>query len=44
MNNNFQDAVVTKYNIFNSLFLSLPYRGIFQTGSLLPLLTQHSEV
>jgi len=44
MNNSFQDVVVTKYNIFNSLFLSLPYRGIFQTGSLLPLLTQHSEV
>ncbi|WP_167277040.1 phosphoenolpyruvate carboxylase [Dyadobacter arcticus] len=44
MNNSFQDAVVTKYNIFNSLFLSLPYRGIFQTGSLLPILTQQSEV
>jgi phosphoenolpyruvate carboxylase len=39
----FQDAVVTKYNIFNSLFLSLPYRGVFQTGSLLPLLTQKCE-
>ncbi|QRR02706.1 phosphoenolpyruvate carboxylase [Dyadobacter sandarakinus] len=44
MNNSFQDAVVTKYNIFNSLFLSLPYRGIFQTGSLLPILTQQSEI
>ncbi|WP_025762619.1 phosphoenolpyruvate carboxylase [Dyadobacter tibetensis] len=44
MNNSFQDAVVTKYNIFNSLFLSLPYRGVFQTGSLLPILTQQSEV
>ncbi|MDQ6481974.1 phosphoenolpyruvate carboxylase [Dyadobacter sp. LHD-138] len=44
MNHSFQDAVVTKYNIFNSLFLSLPYRGISQTGSLLPLLTQQSEV
>jgi phosphoenolpyruvate carboxylase len=43
MSHVFQDAVVTKYNIFNSLFLSLPYRGIFQTGSLLPLLTQQSE-
>ncbi|GAB2787005.1 phosphoenolpyruvate carboxylase [Rhabdobacter roseus] len=43
MNHVFQNAVVTKYNIFNSLFLSLPYRGIFQTGSLLPLLTQRSE-
>jgi phosphoenolpyruvate carboxylase len=44
MNSSFQDSVVTKYNIFNSLFLSLPYRGVFQTGSLLPLLTQQSEV
>jgi phosphoenolpyruvate carboxylase len=43
MNHAFQDAVVTKYNIFNSLFLSLPYRGVFQTGSLLPLLTQKCE-
>ena len=43
MANVFQDAVVTKYNIFNSLFLSLPYRGVFQTGSLLPLLTQKCE-
>lgn len=43
MSHVFQDAVVTKYTIFNSLFLSLPYRGIFQTGSLLPLLTQQSE-
>ncbi|HEV7348326.1 phosphoenolpyruvate carboxylase [Telluribacter sp.] len=43
MSHVFQDAVVTKYTIFNSLFLSLPYPGIFQTGSLLPLLTQQSE-
>ncbi|GHB88632.1 phosphoenolpyruvate carboxylase [Persicitalea jodogahamensis] len=43
MNQVFQEAVVTKYNIFNSLFLSLPYRGVFQTGSLLPLLTQKCE-
>jgi len=43
MKNIFQDAVVTKYNIFNSLFLSLPYAGIAQTGSLLPLLTQQCQ-
>ncbi len=43
MSHVFQDSVVTKYNIFNSLFLSLPYRGVFQTGSLLPLLTQKCE-
>ena len=43
MSHAFQDVVVTKYNIFNSLFLSLPYRGVFQTGSLLPLLNQKCE-
>ncbi len=43
MNDVFQDTVVTKYNIFNSLFLSLPYKGIFQTGSILPLVTQKCE-
>lgn len=43
MSDVFQDTVVTKYNIFNSLFLSLPYKGIFQTGSILPLITQKCE-
>ncbi|WP_028664279.1 phosphoenolpyruvate carboxylase [Runella zeae] len=43
MPNVYQDAVVTKYNIFNSLFLSLPFQDIFRTGTLLPLLTQASE-
>jgi phosphoenolpyruvate carboxylase len=36
------EAVVTKYNIFNSLFLNLPFFGISRTGTLLPLLTQYS--
>ncbi len=43
MPNVYQDAVVTKYNIFNSLFLSLPFHDIFRTGTLLPLLVQASE-
>jgi phosphoenolpyruvate carboxylase len=43
MPNMYQDAVVTKYNIFNSLFLSLPFHDIFRTGTLLPLLVQASE-
>lgn len=43
MTDQYQNAVVTKYNIFNSLFLSLPFRHIFRTGTLLPLLTQQSE-
>src|SRR5690606_26136782 len=43
MSDIFHDTVVTKYNIFNSLFRSLPYKGIFQTGSILPLITQKCE-
>ncbi len=43
MSDIFHDAVTTKYNIFNSLFLSLPYKGIFQTGSMLPIVTQRCE-
>ncbi len=43
MTDQYQNTVVTKYNIFNSLFLSLPFRHIFRTGTLLPLLNQQSE-
>ncbi len=43
MSNNYQNEVVTKYNIFNSLFLSLPFQDIFRTGTLLPLLVQASH-
>ncbi len=43
MPNAYQDSVVTKYNIFNSLFLSLPFQDIFRTGTLLPLLVQSSR-
>jgi phosphoenolpyruvate carboxylase len=43
MSNNYQNEVVTKYNIFNSLFLSLPFRDIYRTGTLLPFLVQESQ-
>jgi len=39
----FSHAVGTRYHIFNSLFLNLPYKGIYRTGTLLPLLQQHCE-
>ena len=42
MTNAYQEKVALKYNIFNSLFLSLPFRDIFRTGTLLPLLTEAS--
>ena len=43
MSNTYQDSVITKYNIFNSLFLSLPFHDIFRTGTMLPLLIQASQ-
>ena len=43
MPNAYQDAVITRYNIYNSLFLSLPFQDIYRTGTLLPLLVQESE-
>jgi phosphoenolpyruvate carboxylase len=39
----FSHAVGTRYHIFNSLFLNLPYHGIYRTGTLLPLLQQYCE-
>jgi phosphoenolpyruvate carboxylase len=39
----FSHAVGTRYHIFNSLFLNLPYQGIYRTGTLLPLLQQYCE-
>ena len=39
----FDKLVINKFNLFNSLFLSLPYRNISKTGMLLPLLSEHSS-
>jgi phosphoenolpyruvate carboxylase len=43
MATNFTQAVTTRYHIYNSLFLNLPYTGIYRTGTLLPLLQQACE-
>ncbi len=40
---NYKQAVSTRYHIYNSLFLNLPYTGIYRTGTLLPLLQQAAE-
>ena len=40
---NYTQAVSTRYHIYNSLFLNLPYTGIYRTGTLLPLLQQACE-
>ncbi|MDN4166456.1 phosphoenolpyruvate carboxylase [Cytophagales bacterium LB-30] len=36
----FDQQVATRYHIYNSLFLNLPFRHIYRTGTLLPLLEQ----
>lgn len=43
MSANYNEAVSTRYHIYNSLFLNLPYTGIYRTGTLLPLLQQACE-
>lgn len=39
----FNETVSTRYHMYNSLFLNLPYSGIYRTGTLLPLLQQSCE-
>ena len=36
----FEQAVTSRYYLYNSLFLNLPYDNIYQTGTMLPLLQQ----
>ena len=43
MPSTFQQIVSTRYHIYNSLFLNLPFSHIYRTGTLLPLLQQYSE-
>ena len=39
----FQNSVVNKYHIYNSLFLKLPFDDVEKTGEMLPLLGRHCE-
>ncbi len=43
MASQFNETVSTRYHMYNSLFLNLPYSGIYRTGTLLPLLQQSCE-
>lgn len=43
MNSKYQQLVFTRYHIYNSLFLNLPFKEIYRTGTLLPLLEQACE-
>ncbi len=41
--NSFNSIVSTRFSIYNSLFLNLPFQGISRTGNFLPLLQQVVE-
>jgi len=43
MNTTFDQAVSTRYHIYNSLFLNLPFSSVYRTGTLLPLFQQSVE-
>ncbi len=38
---NYDQIVGSRYHIYNSLFLNLPFRTVARTGTLLPLLQQY---
>ncbi|MFZ2905619.1 MAG: phosphoenolpyruvate carboxylase [Cyclobacteriaceae bacterium] len=38
----FNDYVSTRYHIYNSLFLNLPFSHIYRTGTLLPFVQQYT--
>ncbi len=40
----FNEEVLSKYNIYNSVFITLPFDSIDNTGALLPLFTDICEV
>ncbi|MBX2947372.1 MAG: phosphoenolpyruvate carboxylase [Cyclobacteriaceae bacterium] len=39
----FDQIVSTRYHIYNSLFLNLPFSKIYRTGTLLPFVQQYAE-
>lgn len=43
MSKKYQQIVATRYHIYNSLFLNLPFKDVHRTGLLLPLLGQACE-
>ena len=43
MQTSYHQAVTTRFHIYNSLFLNLPYSTVMRTGTLLPLLYQYCE-
>ncbi len=43
LNSKFQSNVADKYQIYNSLFLTLPFAQIADVGLLLPMLAKHCD-
>ncbi|HNR74113.1 MAG TPA: phosphoenolpyruvate carboxylase [Cyclobacteriaceae bacterium] len=43
MTSKYEQTVGTRYHIYNSLFLNLPFQDIQRTGTLLPFLQQYCE-
>jgi phosphoenolpyruvate carboxylase len=43
MHSQYEDLVGSRFHIYNSLFLNLPFQNISRTGTLLPLLQQECE-
>lgn len=43
MKSTYDQAVGSRFNIYNSLFLNLPFQSISRTGTLLPLLEDYCE-
>ena len=43
MTTSFHDQVYLKYQVYNSLFLTLPFGSIYQTATLLPLLAMEAK-
>jgi len=44
MYSKYEEQVGSRFHIYNSLFLNLPFQNITRTGTLLPLLQQECEV
>lgn len=40
----FQDLVLNKYHIYNSLFMNLPYEKMYNIGMLIPIMERDSKV
>ena len=40
----FSEKVLSKFNIYNSIFSTLPYESISDTGNLLPIFTEFCKL